>query len=242
MQTIHLNTTLPSLWDTTGPTTIDGYTQTGGSPNTDPLADNAAIMVQVEGGGYDQYDALAITSSNNVIRGLAFYAFHRTLWIYGKGANDNIVVGNFVGTDATGTAHATATGDAEAHGIKIEQGASRNIIGRPNLADRNVISGNARSGVGIWHNTSNSDVVQNNILGLSPDGTRRLSNQLHGIDMNYGTQGDIIGGTGQYEHNVASGNNYNGIDLSHTESTKLNKTSQLYRYRPDRYTVAELHL
>jgi CSLREA domain-containing protein len=223
VQTIHLNTQLPSLWDTTGSTTIDGYTQPGASPNTDPLADNAAIMVQVEGGGYDQYDALAITSSNNVIRGLAFYAFHRTLWIYGSGANGNVIVGDFVGTDATGTAQATATGDAEAHGIKIEQGASRTIIGRPNLADRNVISGNARSAIGIWHNGSNGEVVQNNILGLSPDGTRRLSNWLHGVDMNYGTEGDIIGGTGQYEHNVASGNNYNGIDVSHSASTELNK-------------------
>jgi CSLREA domain-containing protein len=223
VQTIHLNTQLPSLWDTTGSTTIDGYTQPGASPNTDPLADNAAIMVQVEGGGYDQYDALAITSSSNVIRGLAFYAFHRPLWIYGKGASGNVIVGDFVGTDVTGTAHATAAGDAEAHGIKIEQGASRAIIGRPNLADRNVISGNARSGVGIWHFPSNNVTIQNNIFGLSPDGTRRLSNQLHGVDMNYGTQSDIIGGTGQYEHNVMSGNNYNGVDVSHSPSTSLNK-------------------
>jgi CSLREA domain-containing protein len=223
VQTIHLNSQLPTLWDTTGPTTIDGYTQPGASPNTDPLADNAAIMVQVEGGGYDQYDASAITSAGNVIRGLAFYAFHRTLWIYGKGASGNVIVGDFIGTDATGTAHATAIGDAEAHGIKIEQGASRTIVGRPNLADRNVISGNARSGIGIWHNSSNSEVVQNNIIGLSPDGTRRLANWLHGVDMNYGTEGDLIGGTGQYQHNVASGNNFNGIDVSHGATTELNK-------------------
>jgi CSLREA domain-containing protein len=222
VQTIHLNSPMHTIFDTTGGTTIDGYTQPGSSPNTDPMADNAKIMIQIQGGGYTQYDAMAISSAGNVIRGLAFFNFHRTLWFYGKGATDNVVVGDFVGTNAAGTAHATAIGDAEAHGIKIEQGAARTTVGRPNLADRNVISGNARSGVGIWHGGSNDEVVQNNIIGLSPSGTARLSNYLHGVDMNYGTKGDIIGGTGQYEHNVMSGNNYNGIDVSHTAGTSFN--------------------
>src|SRR5215207_2642842 len=41
VQTIQLQSTLPNLNDTTGPTTIDGYTQPGSAPNTDPLVSNA---------------------------------------------------------------------------------------------------------------------------------------------------------------------------------------------------------
>ena len=222
VQTIHLNSPLHSLWDTSGPTTIDGYTQPGASPNTDPLADNAKIMIQLEGAGEDQYDALPITSPGNLIRGLSFYKFQRSFWIYGNAADNNTIVGCFVGTNAAGTYGASQESPTGAFGFHIEQGAGNTTIGTPTLADRNVISGNGRSGVGVWHYGSNHTVIQNNIVGLSPDGTRRVPNQLHGLDMNYGSQNNLYGGTGLHEHNVVSGND-SGIDISHTGQTSNNQ-------------------
>src|SRR6185437_10721099 len=125
--------------------------------------------------------------------------------------------------NAAGTFAFTSLSSTQAHGLHIEQGAAGNVIGRPNLADRNVISGNGRSGVGIWHGGTNAIVIQNNIFGLSPDGTHRLQNMLHGVDMNYRTRGDMVGGTGQFEHNVMSGNNFDGVDVSHTSQTTNNQ-------------------
>jgi CSLREA domain-containing protein len=73
VNTIKLTGVLLPLTDTTGPTTIYGYTQPGSSPNTDPLSSNAKIMVQIEGGGTDMFGGLGIESPGNVVRGLAFY-------------------------------------------------------------------------------------------------------------------------------------------------------------------------
>jgi CSLREA domain-containing protein len=222
VQTIRLTKKLPTLNDETGPTTIDGYTQPGATPNTDALISNGMIQVQIAGNGESQFQGLPITSPGNVIRGLALYQLNRPLWIYGANADNNTIVGNFIGTDATGT-YAAATEALAAHGIHIEQGASGNQIGGTAPADRNVISGNGRHGVGIWHVTSDANVIRNNLVGLSPDGTRRLSNRKHGLDVNYGSAHNILGGTGPGERNVVSGNEANGIEVSHDGTTTGNQ-------------------
>jgi hypothetical protein len=111
----------------------------------------------------------------------------------------------------------------QSHGLHIEQGAHNNHIGGTSPADRNVISGNGRSGVGIWHEGTDNNVIYNNIVGLSPRGDRRLSNLLHGIDVNFGVSFSIIGGTQPGQHNVVSGNNFSGIEMSHEAGTSQNQ-------------------
>ena len=51
---------------------IDGYTQPGASANTDPLASNAAIRIEISGVGDDvEVPAIFITSHGNIVQGLA---------------------------------------------------------------------------------------------------------------------------------------------------------------------------
>jgi CSLREA domain-containing protein len=220
VQNILLNSKLPTLTD--GGTTINGYSQPGSAPNTAALADNAVIKIQIQGGGSSNFDGLSITSANNTIRGLALYNLQRPFWIYGTGASNNVVVGCFVGTNAAGT-YGSPTLALYAHGFHVEQGAHGNYIGRANLADRNVISGNARSGVGLWHERTDNNVVMNNIVGLNPAGTGKIPNRKHGLDINFGAAYNTYGGTAQYQHNVSSGNDDSGQELSHTTGTTQNK-------------------
>jgi len=222
VQTIQLLNKLPTLSDSAGGTFINGYSQPGSAPNTDPLVDDAQVRIQLRGDGYENFDGLPISSSDNVIQGLALFNVKRPFWIYGAGAHDNVIAGDFIGTDALGTAHATAISDLQAHGVHMEQGTYNNLIGGVQPASRNVIGGNARSGVGLWHAGTNGNQIFNNLIGLSPDGKHNLGNRLHGIDLNYGASYNIVGGTGPGQRNVISGDGGKGVEFSHTSQTSHN--------------------
>jgi CSLREA domain-containing protein len=221
-QTIHLTKPLPTLNDLTGGTTIDGYTQPGASPNTDPYISDATIQIQLAGPAAGSFNGLVIVSPNNMIRGLALFKLAGAIWIKGRAANDNVIVGNYIGTDAAGNEGAPELSPLPAHGVLVEQGASRNVIGGAAPSERNVISGNARNGIGFWHQGTDGNLVINNLIGLGPRGDKRLSNRRHGIDINLGASHTVIGGTQPGERNVVSGNDLNGIEVSHTASTTQN--------------------
>ena len=223
VHTIQLTSRLPTLHDESGPTVIDGYSQPGATPNTDPAAGNAQLRIEVRGNGSEQFDCLVITSAGNRVQGLAIYNCKRALWVYGAGAHDNALVGDFIGTDAAGGFRFTVTSAKQAHGLHIEQGAYGNRIGGVLPAERNVIGGNARHGIGFWHVGTNQNQVLNNMIGLAPNGLSSLSNRVHGIDLNYGASLNIVGGVEQGERNVISGNNGAGVEISHTGDTTQNE-------------------
>jgi CSLREA domain-containing protein len=228
LQTIQLVSTLPTISDRSGGVTIDGYTQPGAVVNSSAQADNAQIKVQVRGTGPTGVNGLQITSGANTIRGIAFYNLRRPIYIYGSAATGNAIVGCFVGTDAGG-AFAHTTTDTYASGIAIEAGAANNKVGTTALADRNVVSGNARHGIVTYNEGSNSNLIYNNIIGLSPNGFRRLPNLKHGIDINAGSSFNQIGGTSVGMRNVISGNGIGpepgdaAIEVSHATTTTGNK-------------------
>lgn len=220
---IQLQQALDSIHDSSGGVTIDGYSQPGSNPNSDPTVSNAKIMIEIAGKGEKAFDALTITSPNNTIRGLAIFKVRRSFWLYGGNAANNVLVGNFIGTNAAGTFVAPPNTSEEALGIKMEQGAHNNRIGGTAPQDRNVISGNAASGVGLWHVGTSANTLINNIIGLTPDGAHQLANQRHGVDLNFGSANNQIGGTNPGERNVISGNAFFGIDVSHTAQTTQNR-------------------
>ena len=213
VHTIQLGSRLPAIW--TGGVTIDGYTQPGASPNTHPQISNARILIEIRGNGTAAFDGLPITSSGNTIRGLAFYNLNRAIWIDGRSATHNEIVGNFIGTNAAGTFGYTNS-TPHAHGIHIEHGASNNLIGNTSNDARNVIAGNGRHGVGIWHGGSNANLIRNNLVGLTPSADACLANLANGIDINYGARFNVVGGSGPGERNVVTGNQSIGLDISHS--------------------------
>jgi CSLREA domain-containing protein len=229
VQTIQLNSGLPSLTDASGGTTIDGYSQPGAQPNTNNLVSNAMIMVQLRGNGPSAFDIMPITSSANRVQGLAVFNGRRSLWLYGSGARNNVISGNFIGTNSAGTFGLTVH-TLTAYGVELENGASGNQIGGTSPAERNVISGNARSGLDFNSEGTDRNVVYNNIIGLNPSGTGRLQNLRHGIDINSGPSYNIIGGIGPGQRNILSGNGEDqnaafvtGIEISHDTLTSYNQ-------------------
>lgn len=226
VQTILLKSGLPPLVDASGPTVIDGYTQPGATPNTAPLASNAGIMVQIEGAGAGMFDGLKISSSGNVVRGLALYKLNRAVLLLGTDVRNNRVVGNFIGTDARGEFRAPKP-SGSANGVHIAGGGTNtsigNTIGGTSPADRNVISGNAGLGVGLFDRGTRSNVVSGNLIGLSPAGDRNLGNGGHGVDINAGAAYNVVGGMGAGARNVISGNRNSGVEISHGPNLRDNR-------------------
>ena len=223
VRTINLSSSLPTINDGTGGTTIDGYTQPGAAVNTLDLASNAAIRIEIRSSTEEiGWHAMAIASSNNVIRGLSMHHNWRSISLLGPNAAHNAIVGNFIGTNAAGTYRTSAWNHANG-GIYLNGGAHHNDFGRPAIADRNIISGNAASG--IYHVGDNTafNLTRNNIIGLNPLGTGRLNNVLEGVDFNGGASDNTVGGLGLKERNVISGNSANGVEMSHGTNVQRNQ-------------------
>src|SRR5205814_1904684 len=85
----------------------------------------------------------------------------------------NRVEGNYLGTDAAGTA-----GVPNASGVWIE--GAGNTVGGTTAGARNVISGNVRLGVVIDGPGASGNVVQGNYSGTDAAGTQRHLGQLAG--------------------------------------------------------------
>ena len=228
VQTISIATALPTITDITGGVTIDGYTQPGASPNTDPLISNAQIKVQITSANPNT-DGIFVSSSNNLIRGLSMYNLHRSIVFQTVNAKNNAVTGSFIGTNAAGT-FVAPNWISGGNGIIVTQAASYTTVGGTNPADRDVLSGNQANGFSTYNEQTDHNVVQGNLIGLGPNGQDILScsgvcyGQLsHGVDINTGSSYNIIGGTGPGQRNVISNNRGEGIEFSHSDTTDSNQ-------------------
>jgi CSLREA domain-containing protein len=115
------------------------------------------------------------------------------------GSFGNTVEGNFIGTDAAGTADLGNTDD----GVLINNGASDNIVGGTTTAARNVISGNDGDGVEINGATTTGNKVLNNRIGNVAGGGNGIGIHLTGA------RDTVVGAPG--DGNVISLNNVAGI-------------------------------
>ncbi len=210
VHTIQPLTPLPALVD--NETTIDGYTQPGAAPATD--LDPATILIEINGslaGG--NASGLGIISDNNLVRGLAI---NRFAWggiilggYTGISATNNIISGNYVGTDAAGT---TDLGNGLV-GVFIALGADQNTVGGTSPAERNVISGNGE-GVAIHGAQTRLNSVLGNYIGTDASGTIVLGNDYNGVRLYGGARENSVGGYVAGGGNVVSGNLQDGVRLA----------------------------
>ena len=84
-------------------------------------------------------------------------------------------------------------------------------VGGTTAAARNIISGNAY-GVVIQSANGTGDAVEGNYIGTDITGTVALGN-LHGVTINEGGNGNVIGGTALGAGNLISGNIQSGVLL-----------------------------
>ncbi len=123
------------------------------------------------------------------------------IWISGVASDGNIIKGNYIGLNSTGTASIPNSGN----GIYI-QGAPNTQIGGGAGADRNYISGNTGNGVYIT-GASDGSAVQGNYIGTDKVGENARANTSQGVYLNGTTSVTVGGGTG----NLISGNGSHGV-------------------------------
>jgi CSLREA domain-containing protein/uncharacterized repeat protein (TIGR01451 family) len=136
------------------------------------------------------------TADRNVISG----NLGNGVLILNGGASANQVLGNYIGTNATGTVAVANLGD----GISIIA-SPNNIIGGSTPGAGNVISGNA-NGIHITDSTAVGNLIMGNFIGTDFNGLNDVGNQFAGIDISFEGASNTIGGSASGERNIISGN------------------------------------
>jgi trimeric autotransporter adhesin len=191
---------------------IDGYTQPGASPNTASKGTNAQLRIVINGpcSNIDCTQAevvgFDIQADDVTIRGLVLQDFGDAIRVSGKRAR---IQGNFIGTNAAGTAAAPNEGQ----GVIVDETDAR--IGGTDPAARNLISGNRGSGV-RFRPGGRLGVVAGNLIGTQRDGVSPLGNEGAGVGIfgtGFGTtlQGVLVGGTSAAAANVIAFNEDDGV-------------------------------
>jgi CSLREA domain-containing protein len=169
-------------------------------------------------------------ASHNIIGGLT-PAARNIISANGEGiavwgdASNNHIVGNFIGTDVTGT---SGIGN-DFWGVHLDDGTSGNWIGGASKGAGNVISGNLAYGVLIRDGASQNQ-VQGNYIGTQSDGSSPLGNSRHGVALSLGANDNTIGGIGvtpgmcsgpcnTIAFNGLPGTGYDGVRLMPTTGT-----------------------
>ena len=209
---VHTIAPTSALPDITDPVIIDGYTQPGSSPNTLAVGNDAVLLIEIDGSGQTT-DLFHFFANNNVIRGLVVNRAPFDGIFLGNSdstpTSGNVVEGNFIGTDPTGT---IARGNGRFGVSLFFFPTANNQIGGVTPAARNLISANAQGGVVIGRAGSTNNVVRGNYIGTTASGTTALGGG-RGILIGNGATGNTVGGTTAAERNVISGNNDTGVLL-----------------------------
>jgi hypothetical protein len=144
--------------------------------------------------------------AGNVISGNAQYG----IFLSGPTASNNVVQGNFLGPDATGT---NSPGNQQ-YGIGIMAGATANTVGGTLSGAGNVLSGNAQYGVLVINPGTSNNAVLGNLIGTDAAGTNALPTSNIGVGIYAGATATTVGGTTAGAGNVISGNANYGIYIS----------------------------
>jgi large repetitive protein len=172
-----------------------------GTDSTGTQAVGNANGVRVEGGASNNTIGGTAAGARNVISGNSFNGIVLT----DAGTTGNVVEGNFIGTDATGTA---PLGNNGAEGVFVD--GPGNTVGGTAAGAGNVISGN-NGGVstGLF---GSGLLVEGNLIGTDITGTKPLGNRI-GVDL-FGMS-NTVGGTAPGAGNLISANRV-GVHISFT--------------------------
>lgn len=187
------------------------------------LVDGGAKNIQIGTNGDGSNDV----NEGNLISGNTGLG----LWITGAGTNDTIVAGNFIGTNASGTAAIANT----TSGVQVSGGALRTRIGTDgngiaDITERNVVSGNTQYGVAVFGAGTNDTVIAGNFVGTDLSGASRIANGSYGVAVFTSAQNTRIGTDGNNngfdanERNVVSGNNSANVFVAAPQTTVAGNT------------------
>lgn len=162
------------------------------------VVSNFYAGIQISSGSRSNLITGNVVSGNNAA-GIGIYS-----------SDANVVQGNFIGTDPTGI---IGFGNRFS-GVDIGPGSRSNLIGGTSVAARNLVSGNASTGVLLAGANTDGNRVQGNYIGTTINGLAPLSNTFFGVQVCCGARSNLIGGTVNGAGNLISGNASVGIVLS----------------------------
>ena len=207
----HTITPLTRLPTITDGVLIDGFSEPGSSPNTNPFGQpsNAVMKIEIDASNYTGLqDGLFLAGDGSTIRGLVVNRAP------GAGiavqAQNCTIEGCYIGTDPTGMiARANVTaGSVDFGAIRLTPGGTftdpQNLtVGGVFPSSRNVISGN--DDVGIY-SRAHTSFIYGNYIGVNAAGTSSLPNDEWGILLDEWADNSTIGGSDSGAGNVVSGN------------------------------------
>lgn len=181
----------------------DAGTYINGDLNADGIPD-----ITVNGAGITGGPTFNVTSSSNTIRGLILQGnpSFPAITISGSAARNNLVLGNYIGLNAAGTARFS-----NYTGVRITSGARQNRIGDGTILGRNVISGNSVYGIEISGSDSNYSL--GNYVGLNAAGNDSIGNGGVGIMIWQNSSHNWVGDGTVGGRNVVSGNYDDGVRI-----------------------------
>ena len=178
---------------------------------TDPTGTQAEPNyngVQINGGAASNTIGGTTTSARDVISGNDWNGVD----IGNSGTNDNVIEGDYIGTDVSGS---QSLGN-DASGVAIYDGASNNIVGGTANGAGNTISANVIYGVYISDSGTTGNAVETDLIGTDATGTHALGNATDGVIIQSGATNTTIGGTATDAGNVISANGNYGILITGT--------------------------
>ncbi|MBN2146626.1 MAG: hypothetical protein JW726_04520 [Anaerolineales bacterium] len=169
-------------------------------PNDEGVFLENAAQVRIGTDG----DGVGDAAEKNLISG----NYYCGVDISGVDSTDNVVAGNLIGSDATGTAAIPNLA-----GVCMRAGAHHNRLGsdgdgQHDAAERNLISGNG-TGVVINGEDTHHNLVAGNYIGVNAAGTAALANAVSGVSVIGASENTIGGAVG----NLISGNGQNGLEI-----------------------------
>jgi titin len=151
----------------------------------------------------------ATAGAGNVISGNAFVGMY-----FAGNADSNVVQGNYIGTDGSGTL-ALGNGQRPGAGIYIFPNNNDNLIGGTDPGAGNLVSGNLDAGVIV---AGTGTVLRGNLIGTDDTGSVALPN---GDGVVVDANQVVIGGTIEAARNIISGNNRDGIIILGSDCTAI---------------------
>jgi CSLREA domain-containing protein len=201
VHTIQPSRALPAIRDQV---IIEGYSQSGASPNTLQQGNNAVLNIELDGSKVPfSADGLAIEADNSTVRGLAINRFSREgTRVLGDG---NKIEGNFIGTDPGGILD---RGNSD-NGLSLR--GSNNTVGGALPGTRNLVSSNKTFGSGVQI-VGNQNKVLGNYIGTDKNGTGILGNDREGVDI-FGGSDNVVGDGTSGGANTIAFNKGRGVNI-----------------------------
>ncbi|MGB8326774.1 MAG: SdrD B-like domain-containing protein [Steroidobacteraceae bacterium] len=162
----------------------------------------ATPVVELNGAGSGGVSGLTISAGSSAVRGLVINRFTQA-GVYLITGGTNLLAGNYIGTNAAGTAAL-----ANSFGIEIDN-SPNNVIGGTVAADANVVSGNVGKNISLDNAGSTGNLIEGNRIGTNATGTAAIASAV-GVQLT-NAPSNTIGGTTSGAGNLISGNASQGI-------------------------------